>query len=44
MFKTLEKCYFCNREAEYDQVVDADNFNYFISGVCRNHLKMGLSA
>jgi hypothetical protein len=39
-----EKCHFCDKLAEYDQVVTMNNINYTISGVCKSHLLMGLSA
>ncbi len=44
MSQTQLKCYFCDHSAEYDQVVPVDNSQYTVSGVCKNHLKMGLSA
>jgi len=43
MKQKIDKCYFCDHEAEYDQVVPFDS-GYSVSGVCKNHLKMGLSA
>jgi hypothetical protein len=42
MHKT-ETCYFCDREAEYDQTVTVDESTYTVSGVCKVHLRMGLS-
>ena len=42
MLKT-EKCYFCDLQAEYDQVVKTDKSAYTIAGVCKLHLRMGLS-
>jgi hypothetical protein len=38
-----EKCYFCDRQAEYDQTVSIDESIYTVAGVCKNHLRMGLS-
>lgn len=37
-------CHFCDHQAEYDQVVTVGNTEYTVSGVCKNHLTMGLSA
>lgn len=39
-----ESCHFCDREAEYDQLVTLDESSYTVSGVCKKHLRMGLSA
>jgi hypothetical protein len=43
MSQNEDKCYFCDHNAEYDQVVPLDS-GYSVSGVCKNHLRMGLSA
>ena len=43
MHKT-ETCYYCDREAEYNQTVVVDGSSYTVSGVCKNHLQMGLSS
>lgn len=39
-----EKCNFCDLQAEYDQVVTIGESKYTVSGVCKSHLLMGLSA
>ena len=38
-----EKCYFCDRESEYDQVVEIDDSAYIVDGLCKLHLRMNLS-
>jgi hypothetical protein len=38
-----ENCYFCDTQAEYDQIVKTENCDYTVAGVCKNHLRMGLS-
>lgn len=37
-------CYFCDQRAEYNQVVTVEKNSYTVSGVCKNHLEMGLSS
>lgn len=44
MSQTKEKCYFCDHLAEYNQVVSLGGSIYTVSGVCKSHLLMGLSA
>jgi len=44
MPKTKEKCHFCDHQAEYEQVVTVGDSKYTVSGVCKSHLMMGLSA
>lgn len=44
MSNQLEKCNFCDLQAEYDQVVTVGESKYTVSGVCKKHLLMGLSA
>lgn len=44
MSNQLEKCNFCDLQAEYDQVVTVGDSRYTVSGVCKKHLRMGLSA
>jgi len=44
MSKTDERCFFCDHQAEYDQVVRLEESEYTVSGVCSNHLLMGLSS
>ena len=39
-----EKCYFCDNISEYNDVVKVKIHDYIISGVCKEHLKMGLSS
>lgn len=39
-----DTCYFCDQLAEYNQVVKIENNSYTVSGVCKDHLEMGLSA
>jgi PP-loop superfamily ATP-utilizing enzyme len=39
-----DRCYFCDNTAEYNDIVKIEEYNYIISGVCKEHLKMGLSA
>ena len=43
MSKTDERCFFCDHQAQYDQVV-LDSSDYTVSGVCKSHLLMGLSS
>ena len=38
-----ETCYFCDKQAEYDQLVTVGDSTYTVSGVCKAHLLMGLS-
>lgn len=38
-----EKCFYCENDAEYSQVVE-DKTNYVIDYVCKKHLLMGLSS
>jgi hypothetical protein len=44
MPKNKEQCHFCDHLAEYDQVVTLGESTYTVSGVCKSHLLMGLSA
>ncbi len=44
MSQKTTTCHFCDHQAEYDQVVTIGNTEYTVSGVCKNHLTMGLSA
>jgi hypothetical protein len=39
-----DRCYFCDQRAEYNQVVKQEENSYTVSGVCKNHLVMGLSS
>ena len=36
-----EKCYYCDKKAEYNQLVE-DSASFVVSGVCKDHLSMGL--
>ena len=38
-----EKCFYCENEAEYSQLVGDEN-NYIVAEVCKKHLTMGLSS
>ena len=38
-----EKCYFCDHQAEYDQVVKTEESIYTVASVCKVNLRMGLS-
>ena len=33
-----EKCYYCEKDAEYNDLVSEDN-NFFVTGVCKKHVK-----
>lgn len=39
-----DQCYFCLEKAEYNQIVLVEENSYTVSGVCKNHLIMGLSS
>ena len=39
-----DHCYFCPEKAQYNQVVLVEKDSYTVSGVCKNHLIMGLSS
>lgn len=38
-----DKCHLCDNTAEYDDIARVEGDVYVVSGVCKNHLKMGLS-
>ena len=38
-----EKCYYCENEGEYNQLVGEEN-NYVVASVCKKHFIMGLSS
>jgi hypothetical protein len=39
-----DRCYYCDKPAEYNDVVEVTEFNFTVSGVCKNHVEVGLSA
>jgi hypothetical protein len=39
-----DRCYFCEDPAEYNDIVEVSETNFTVSGVCKKHLKMGLSS
>jgi hypothetical protein len=41
--KEIQPCYYCDKEAIYTQLVGTPG-NYFVSNVCKEHFKMGLSS
>lgn len=41
--RPIEKCYYCNKNAEFNQLVGEPD-NYIVSGVCKDHFVMGLSS
>jgi len=41
--RPAEKCFYCDQEAEYNQIV-GENGDYSVAGVCKKHLVMGLSS
>jgi hypothetical protein len=43
MDTTTDKCHLCNNIAEYDDIAKVEGDDYIVSGVCKEHLKMGLS-
>ena len=40
--REYEKCYYCQNKAEYSQLVGDAPDEYAVTGVCKNHLNMGL--
>jgi hypothetical protein len=38
-----DQCYYCDTPAEYNDVV-VEDLVYSVSGVCKKHLRMGLSS
>jgi hypothetical protein len=42
--RDYEKCYYCDNEALYSQLVGNAPDEYAVTGVCKNHLKMDLTS
>jgi hypothetical protein len=38
-----DQCYYCDKPAKYNDIV-VEDLVYSVSGVCKSHLRMGLSS
>jgi|LauGreDrversion4_2_1035121.scaffolds.fasta_scaffold186101_3 hypothetical protein len=42
--RSPEKCHYCDKPAEYNDLVGSKEDGFFVSGVCKKHVKQyGLS-